>query len=326
VHRRKCNLGKTINSVETSSTPFAADNYKSSMDGGDDFRVSKTPVNPTKMKAALVVTYVFMLAMNGVQNSGAGALKVGSMTPRSVLSTVACLAFAIKHSLLSLFVHQGHTNGDVSKKHPTSFTPNSWAFTIWGPIFIAVAAMIIYMCASQHSSERESYLSRLWLPLTVNLVVVGLWGVAFAFVIDLSIVLMLVVLATLLVCYYRINVLPHPAEPASAYTHFFFVEFPISIYLGWICVATLANFSIFFDNLGWTQTPACADVMMSLATVASFYFVVRHRDATIACVFAWAHAAIADKQHNQFAWVLCGVNAGLTVMATLARLRNKDFW
>lgn len=80
-----------------------------------------------------------------------------------------------------------------------------------------------------------------------------------------------------------------------------FMRLPISLYLGWISVATIVNVFVVFqangiqhliglNELTWTI------IMLLVGAVLGIMFTLKNRDAVYPLVFIWAYIAIAVKQ------------------------------
>jgi len=109
------------------------------------------------------------------------------------------------------------------------------------------------------------------------------------------------------------------------------VEAPVSLYLGWITVATVANASSTLEHLGWGGWGLSAEVWAALLLVVSTSLAVGatviRRDAVYAGVLAWATAGIAVAQADAplvriAAWIACGACVVMTVGSAVSRIRS----
>lgn len=218
---------------------------------------------------------------------------------------------------------QGRNNGVISNKYPTLFTPDGWAFSIWGLIFVALAILGVYLC--QPRMRTSQALKRLCLPLSINFLSNAVWGVAFSFeAFWLTILIMLSILFTLLWSYKIIQDLKC-TELASLhpFTRFVVFQFTVSLYLGWIAVATIANFSIFFSAapIYWVEGQAgWSAALMLVAAALSVFMLYSHSDVVYASVCVWALCAISTKQTDSLVHVTSQVLAGAVGMLVLVRL------
>ena len=135
----------------------------------------------------------------------------------------------------STFLFGDQDTGDVSDQYSTLFTPADYAFAIWGLIYLALGAYVFYQ-AFQARPDQRLY-DQIAPLLMVNLVANSLWLAAFQYeFIALSVLLMLVILATLIqlqIILTKDTTLPRQERN--------WIRVPFSLYLGWISVATITN-------------------------------------------------------------------------------------
>jgi hypothetical protein len=79
-----------------------------------------------------------------------------------------------------------------------------------------------------------------------------------------------------------------------------FIHIPISIYLGWITVASVVNVAIALYSInwgGWEISPTIWTVIMTItSSIIAALITIRHRDTAYGLVIAWALVAIAIRQ------------------------------
>ena len=181
----------------------------------------------------------------------------------------------------------GLTNAAISAKYPTLLTPAGYAFSIWGLIFLSLAVYAVWQLLP--GQQKLSLPDALAKPLTLANVATGSWVVLFAYELILpSVGVMLLILACLVVAYGRARRRVF-AEAAPA-----LAGVPISLYLGWISVASVLNITIGLQQLGWqpaeglsiTLTLGLIFVIVGLGLVMSRAF----RDLVFPLVVAWALA------------------------------------
>jgi benzodiazapine receptor len=106
---------------------------------------------------------------------------------------------------------------------------------------------------------------------------------------------MMVLLATLIAVYQRLGVGQTKVTSGETWA----VRVPFSIYLGWITVASVANFSDVLEFLNWNQfgISAAAWMVIILAAVLIIAGLMnfRRRDVAYTAVILWGLAGIAVK-------------------------------
>ncbi len=188
----------------------------------------------------------------------------------------------------------GQTSAIVSAKFPTYFTPAGFAFSIWGIIYIGLIAFTIYQAlASQIDNPRIAKI-RKWAML--NGLCNASWLPLFHYeYMALSVVVMLALLYTLI----QINLILNN-EKTRDRDEKWAVDVPFSIYWGWICVATVANVSIFFTTTSWfgfgIAPQAWAVIMILVATLIACLTYWKIPSIAYILVFIWAFYAIFKMQ------------------------------
>ena len=181
----------------------------------------------------------------------------------------------------------GQTMGVVSAKYPTLLTPAGYAFSIWGLIFLSLAAYAVWQLLP--SQQHKSLPDALAKPLSLANAATAGWVVLFAYELILpSVGVMLLILGCLIVTYGRARRrIFAGAAPALA-------GVPFSLFLGWISVAAVLNLTIGLQQLGWrpavglsvTLTLGLILVVVALGLLMSRVF----RDLVFPLVVAWALA------------------------------------
>lgn len=191
-----------------------------------------------------------------------------------------------------------YTMGELSAKYPTLFTPAPYAFAIWGVIYLGLVALAIYMLYAAFKKgfpddfipKSASYLSISYIGMTAWL---WFWGNDMIF---FSLCSMIVILISLILCVLRLRM-----ELWDAPVHFMaLVWWPIDLLFGWICVATVANITIYLYSIGWDGMSLSEQnwtyIMIGLVTALGLILIASRNMREVAAVFIWALIAIAYKQ------------------------------
>jgi hypothetical protein len=192
----------------------------------------------------------------------------------------------------SIFFEQ--SIGDVSDKYSTMITPAGYAFAIWGLIYLSLGVYVFYQ-TFRASPEQKVY-DRVAFPLILNLIANNLWLIAFQLeYIALSAVFMLVILATLI----QIAIIWTNDQSLSDKRRTQ-MRFPFSVYLGWISVATIVNFSVVAKYTDWNvlgiSEPVWVAIMLTVGTALALLIMFATRNMVYPLVFVWAYVAIAVAQ------------------------------
>lgn len=210
-------------------------------------------------------------------------------------------------------------NGAMSARHPTLLTPAGYAFSIWGVIFSGLVAYTVWQLRPQ--AWQTPLPGRLTPVLTLAVLATTGWTLAFSYgQIGLSLAVMLTILGLLARAYARTRPLVLRGVSPIWPTWF------LSLYLGWIMLATVLNviFSL-RDALGvqWSAK-ASLDGSYGLIVIAAGLGVAlawRGRDALLPLPIAWGLVGTWVAQRGPepgVAFTALGAAVGLGVGAVLA--------
>jgi translocator protein len=206
------------------------------------------------------------------------------------LTTAGMIAGNIAATTLPLF---GRSTGEISDLYKVLVTPAGYVFSIWGLIYLA---MIVYSGAQFVEPLRSSTLPERMAPWIVvsniaNVTWLFLWH---ALLIEWTVPVMLVLLGSLIGAY----LVAHDdgyGEPSNLER--WGARAPMSLYLGWVSVATIANVSnlleaVAWDGFGVPDSTWALAVLAVGALIAALGLLLRG-DIVFAGVFVWAYAGIA---------------------------------
>jgi hypothetical protein len=187
----------------------------------------------------------------------------------------------------------GLGTGEISDLNPSLFVPAGVTFSIWGLIYLALMGFVGagFVFARRDDGGPLPAIGPWFL---VNTLANGAWIVAWHWQqLLLSVVLMLVILGSLIAMYVRLGIGRGLPSDFEVWT----VHRPISLYLGWISVATIANVTALVVDLGvpaWgTGSAVLASGMVAVAVVLALRMLWAHRDVVFASVIVWALLGIA---------------------------------
>ena len=241
------------------------------------------------------------------------------------LVNIVTLAFAlVLNGLASALPLNGRDTGQISAMYPTLFTPAGYVFSIWGIIYLGLIALVIYG-ATRAGDELTNKLGY-W--FAASSILNGLWIVAWHYdLLWLSLVLMLGILATLIAVYERLGIGRTEASAGERWL----ARLPISIYLGWISVATIANVSVLAYANSWggwgLSAPAWTIIMVVVGGLLNALMIWRRREVAYGLVYAWAAVGIAvangfSSAIGIVALIVAAAVAVLVVLRLLGRLRR----
>ncbi|MDX9903125.1 MAG: tryptophan-rich sensory protein [Bacteroidales bacterium] len=131
----------------------------------------------------------------------------------------------------------GKTTGELSDAYPNLFVPAGITFSIWGVIYI----LLIAFCVVQFTTSHQTVIAQIGWLFGLTCIFNGLWIVAWHYGrLPMSLILMAGLLIALLWIGVFIKDLPYGLIKAA-----------FGVYLGWICIATIANVTALLVNYNW---------------------------------------------------------------------------
>jgi hypothetical protein len=215
-------------------------------------------------KIAVVLTYLIMIAVN---------------------------------ALASILPINGMDTGQVSDSFPNLFAPAGLTFSIWGLIYLLLAAYTLYQLGlfqADRGAAKSDLFAKVGILFALSSLANAAWILAWHYLnISLSLILMLVILALLA----RINLILDTEELNSRER--FFIRLPFNVYFGWITVATIANVTALLVFSGWNQfginDVVWMLVIVPVGAVIGLLTMFRFKSVAYGLVIVWAYLGIIIK-------------------------------
>ena len=223
----------------------------------------------------------------------------------------------------------GITTEEISDALPSYFTPAGYTFAIWGLIYTALIAFAIYQ--ARPSERKRPFLGKIGWLFVVNGIFNSAWIVAWHYgYYTLSVAFMLVILATLIAIYLRLNI--GRQDATLSWQDKLFYQAPFSLYLGWITVATIANIASVSNYLGWNgfgiAEPIWAMIMIGTAVIVAALLLINRRNLAYAGVLVWAlfgiRASATEAGETTLAIVAVGAALIIIGLAILGYYRTRN--
>lgn len=207
------------------------------------------------------------------------------------------------------------TIGEISSRYDNLFTPASYAFAIWGLIFLGLLVYAVFQVIRAYSNKPSDFIEQTGYWFLLANLLNATW--VFAFVYDytlLSVLVMLGILFSLLKIIWNTNMERWDAP----FEIIAFVWWPICIYSGWISVATIANISTYFTKVGWDggllSESSWTLIMIVVATVLNLLMIWKRNMREFAAVGVWALFAIFFRHQSSFESIAYTALAGSIII------------
>jgi hypothetical protein len=225
------------------------------------------------------------------------------MKKKLAILNSASVLFVILINYISQVVKFNNTTiGELSKKYDNLFTPEGYAFAIWGPIFLALVGYAVFQIKRAFFSNKDSeFIIQTGYWFAIANILNGFWVLAFVYeYTGLSVLIMLGILFSLIKIILNTNMERWDA-PIEVIT---LVWWPICVYSGWISVATIANVAAYLAKIEWQggflSEESWTIVMIIVATIINLLITYKRNMREFGLVGIWALIAIYVRHKNDY--------------------------
>lgn len=205
----------------------------------------------------------------------------------------------IVNGLANILPIGGKYTAELSDNIPNLFVPAGITFAIWGIIYVLIILFAIFLAKDLFKKEKTTkpFLEKISyffiLTCLVNIIWIFLWHYE---QIILSLLAMLLLFISLLLIYLRLNI----GLEKVTLKEKLFVHVPISVYLGWITVATIANVTAVLVTIGWDGFGVSEElwtiIVLIVATIITILVITKRKDFAYSAVIIWALIGIYLKR------------------------------
>lgn len=242
---------------------------------------------------------------------------------RQTANVLAVAATIVVNALANALPLNNQTTGEIADRFPIFFVPAGYVFAIWSLIYVGLVGFAVFQAlpAQRDNPRLRAVGYLLVLASAFNISWLLLWHYE---VFPLTLVVMIGLLLSLIAIYRRLEI----GRASVSTGEVWLAHVPISIYLGWITVATIANASQVLYYLGWDgwglSGQAWTAVVLAVAVAIAGLVAWRRRDVAYLLVLVWAFPGIAVKHPeaalvSAAAWAATAAVALLIVAAIVAK-------
>lgn len=214
---------------------------------------------------------------------------------KQILVVLSFLTVIAVNAMASLLPLNNLTTGEITNSFSSFFVPANWTFSIWGIIYFGLFFFVLYQSFPAYKNDPVFDRIR---PLFVGSCLANAGWVFFWHYLFVpgSMVMMLVLFGMLMGMYL---ILKKEKEFSKDSVRKWLVMIPLSMYLAWICVATLLNFTVLLIDMNIVNVIIPGEIwsllMIIVATVFGLVFGVKYDDNLFIYVFIWALVGLAVK-------------------------------
>jgi len=219
------------------------------------------------------------------------------MKSKRIVMIVSLVLTLVVNFLANALPINGVTTGEVSDRFPILFVPAGYVFSIWGLIYVALVAFVIYSITPKGLADKKID-SIAWWFAAAN-VFNAAWIVLWHYMqFTLTLIPIFGLLISLIVIYLKLRI----GIQKRSWRESLLVALPFGIYLGWATVAVVANVSQVLYTLGWNGAPLTAPIwtviMLGVASVLGFLMIFLRHEVAYPLVLVWAFIGIWVKHGN----------------------------
>ncbi len=219
-------------------------------------------------------------------------------------------AMIVMNYLANALPLNGRTTGQVSDSLPNYFAPAGITFSIWGIIYI----LLFIFCVVQFTTSRQAAVLQIGWLFGLTCLFNAVWIAAWHYDrLPLSLILMLGLLVALAWINVFIKGMPYG-----------FFKAAFGIYLGWICIATIANVTALLVSRGWGGFGISGEtwtvIMILVGALLASLAVWRLDNPFIGMAVVWAFAGIMIKRSADLRSVFITAAVALIVVAAVLLL------
>ncbi|NLV18950.1 MAG: hypothetical protein GXY51_05650 [Bacteroidetes bacterium] len=202
------------------------------------------------------------------------------------------------------------TTGQLSDSLPNLFVPAGITFSIWGLIYL----LLIIYCIIQFTASDQQVIDKISWLFGLSCMFNALWIVVWHYQkVPLSVLVMAGLLVTLIVINIHIKSLSYGL-----------IKVAFGIYLGWICIATIANITALLVYYNWNGfgMPEATWTIIMIITGALLVSVsiVRLNNPYIGLAVIWAFTGIFIKRQEDYRTIAFTAIAGLIIVSVITLL------
>lgn len=238
-----------------------------------------------------------------------------------VFNGVAFISVVIINYLSNTGLINNTTIGTVSANLRSLFTPASYAFSIWGLIYLLLLGFIIYQGRSLFVTvKNDAFIEKTGVWFVVSCLANSAWVFCWLYGFTAwSCVCILLLLFSLLKIIWNNQMQLYKTSFATN----FFVRWPFVIYSGWVSVASIANIAAYLVKIDWDGFGISAiiwtKIMIIIAVILNLFVTWKRNMNAFALVGSWALIAIgvANKTTESLLATTAFVAAGILLTNSL---------
>ena len=220
------------------------------------------------------------------------------------LNLVLVTGMLVMNYLANALPLNGKNTGELSDSFPNLFVPAGITFSIWGLIYLL---LIIYSIV-QFTGSNQIVISKISWMFGVSCILNALWIVFWHYgKLSLSLIVMLGMLLSLIFICIQIKEIQLGIIKAA-----------FGIYLGWICIATIANVTALLVHYNWNGSGISevnwTIIMISAGAIITAITLYALKNPFIGLSVIWAFAGIILKRQDDYRSIVMAASFAIIIV------------
>jgi len=220
------------------------------------------------------------------------------------LSLLLFAGMVVMNYLANALPLNNRNTGELSDSFPNLFVPAGLTFSIWGVIYL----LLVIYCILQFRASNQGVVTNIGLFFGISCILNALWIVFWHYGrLPASLIVMIGLLISLIYINLYIKELP-----------FGFIKAAFGIYLGWICIATIANVTALLVSAGWNGFGLSQEIWTIIMILAGTLIVVltmyRLANPFLGLAVIWAFTGIIIKRQDDFRSIVITAVVGIAIV------------
>ena len=252
-----------------------------------------------------------------------------------ILNWVFFLAMIFVNFLANYLPINGKNTGQLSNQYPNLFVPAPITFAIWGVIYLLLFIFCVKQSKGLFSKNTDEITAETVLLINFRFIITCVLNATWIFVwhyeyLGASVVVMLLFLAQLIDINKRLDTITIYLSNASRFA----IKAPFGLYLGWICVATVANITAFLVNARWNRIGESevfwTCLLIGIAACIASYALIKLRNFYLGFAVIWAfsgiiYARLNAEMYQRFIVWTAVFGIGLVLILTIIEMSRAFF-
>jgi hypothetical protein len=216
----------------------------------------------------------------------------------AILNFISLIAILTINALANILPINNKTTGELSDNIPNLFVPAGLTFSIWGLIYLlltifSITQFKVFKGDEAIGAEVEKIGPWFIISSIGNFAWILLWHYE---LVEVSLVAMLIILGSLMLMYTKLNVGKSDVERRIKWS----IHIAVSVYFGWISVATIANVTAVLVVNNWDgwgiSEPVWTLIVIAVGLILGIIQIIKRNDIAYAGVVVWAYLGIYIKR------------------------------